>query len=493
MANITLSKSRFMSGLQCPKNLYLSVFNKELATPTSPALQMIFDAGNEIGEEARKRFPGGVLVDTPYYALEEALEKTDELIAQGVNVLYEPSFFFNGLQVRVDILHRKTPTSPWEIIEVKSSTSVKDENRIDLAVQYYVLKKSGLDVQTGSLMFINNQCVYPNLKNLFIIEDLTAELEPLFPMIEENLSKFKSLLTQRTAPEVDVGPQCNDPNPCAFMAHCWGRLNLPNPGVMNLYMVGNKKFQYLKDGIVELTDPRLPVLKGIQKKMVDVAKSGQPFIDPKGIKEALKSWQYPFYFFDFETIGFAIPRYNGTSPYQQIPFQFSCDILENETAEIKHFEYLHDSSSDPRESVVAHILKVIGPVGSVFAYYHQFESARLGELAAAFPHYATRLKEIQTRLVDPLPVIKDHVYFHEFAGSFSLKDVAPAILGNKYRYSGEVKDGTEAQLGFLRLTTEELKPEEKESLKKALLAYCGQDTRGLVKLVEWLFSVASEN
>lgn len=342
MANTTLSKSRLLAGLQCPKSLYLSVFHKELATPTSPAQQRVFDEGNAVGLEAQKRFPGGVLVDVPYYALEEALEKTDELIEQGVTTLYEPAFIFNDLQVRVDILHRKTSTSPWEIIEVKSSTSIKDEHRIDLAIQYHVLKKSGLDVQSGRLMFINNQCVYPNLENLFVTEDLTGELALLFPMIEENLPKFKTLLTQRTAPEVEVGPQCTSPYECSFMNHCWSRLNLPNPGVMDLYRIGEKKFQFLIEGIVELTDPRLPELNGIQKKMVEVARSGQPFIDRKGIKEAIKTWQYPFYFFDFETIGFAIPRYNGTSPYQQIPFQFSCDILENEKAPLKHFEYLHD-------------------------------------------------------------------------------------------------------------------------------------------------------
>jgi hypothetical protein len=492
MANTTLSKTRFMSGLQCPKNLYLSVFNKELATPTDFATQKRFDEGKLVGLEAQKRFPGGVLVDVPYYAPEKAVKKTDELIKQGATTLYEPVFIFNDLLVRIDILHRETPTSPWQIIEVKSSTRVKDEHLIDLAIQYYVLKQSNINVQVGHLMFINNTCLYPNLENLFVIEEKTEKLEPLFPVIEENLAKFKILLTQPSAPEVEIGPQCTAPYECSFKAHCWSRFNLPNPSVMNLYKIGEKKFQYLRDGIVELTDPRLSDLNGIQKRMVEVARSGQRFIDFQGIKEAIKTWEYPFYFFDFETIDFTIPRYNGTSPYQQIPFQFSCDILENETAEIKHLEYLHDNSSDPREAVAAHALKAIGPAGSIFSYNQQFESRMLADLAAALPDYAERLKNIQARLADPLPVIRNFVYFHEFAGSFSLKNVAPAILGCEYRYSGEVKDGTEAQLGFLRLTTQELRPEARKKLKMALLAYCGQDTRALFKLVEWLFTIATK-
>ncbi|MBI1822199.1 MAG: DUF2779 domain-containing protein [Nitrospirae bacterium] len=368
MAYTTLSKSRFMAGLQCPKNLYLSIFQKELATPTDPATQRLFDEGKLVGLEAQKRFPGGVLVDVPYYAPEKALEKTDELIKQGVTTLYEPAFIFNDLLVRVDILHRKTPSSPWQIIEVKSTTSVKEEHFIDLAIQFYILKKYGLTVQSGRLMFLNRNCVYPNLENLFVIEELTEELDQFFPMIEKNLVKFKTLLAQPSVPEVEVGPQCTSPYECPFMNHCWSRLNLPNPGVMNLYRMGEKKFDYLKDGIVELTDPRLSDLNGIQKRMVEVAKSGQPFIDRKGIKQEIKTWKYPFYFFDFETIGFAIPRYHGASPYNQIPFQFSCDILEDETAEIKHVEYLHDTSSDPREEVATRIVEAIGPTGSVISY-----------------------------------------------------------------------------------------------------------------------------
>ncbi|MFI5304013.1 MAG: DUF2779 domain-containing protein [Nitrospiria bacterium] len=490
MANTTITKTRFMAGLQCQKNLYLSVFNKVLAAPIDPETQIRFDDGKLVGLEAQKRFPGGHLVDVPNYSPDKAVQTTRELINQEITTLYEPAFTYNGLLIRVDILHRETTNSHWQLYEVKSSTSVKDEHLFDLAFQFYVLKKSGLFIQAGHLMFINNKCFYPDLENLFVVQDLTEKLEPLFPIIEDNLDQFKRLLSQSSAPEMEIGPQCTTPYECLFKAHCWSRYNLPNPGVMNLYKIGDKKFQFLKEGIKELTDPNLPELRGIQKRMVDVAKSGQPYINRKGIGEAIREWQYPFYFFDFETIDFAIPRYIGTSPYQQIPFQFSCDILENETAEMIHFEYLHDSSFDPREEVVSNVLRVIGLSGSVFSYNQQFENRMLGDLAAEFPHNADRLKNIQTRLVDPLPVIRENVYFHEFAGSFSLKKVAPAVLGSQYQYSGEVKNGTDAQIGYLRFTAQEISHAEKESLRNALLAYCAQDTRVLALLVKWLFTYA---
>ena len=63
-----LSKSRFCQGLQCPKQLWLRVHEPdapELAV--GPALQAVFDRGNRVGEAARERFPGGVLVDGDHW------------------------------------------------------------------------------------------------------------------------------------------------------------------------------------------------------------------------------------------------------------------------------------------------------------------------------------------------------------------------------------------------------------------------------------------
>ena len=76
-----LSKSKFLAALQCEKRLYLAIHHPGLATRLDAAAQAILDMGTEIGVLARKRFPGGVLVDTSYRKGKEALTRTAELLA----------------------------------------------------------------------------------------------------------------------------------------------------------------------------------------------------------------------------------------------------------------------------------------------------------------------------------------------------------------------------------------------------------------------------
>ena len=70
-------------------------------------------------------------------------KKTDEYIKLGVTTLYEPAFIFNDFLFRIDIIHREFLTDPWQFIEVKSSTHVRDDLLLVFSIQYYVLKNSG--------------------------------------------------------------------------------------------------------------------------------------------------------------------------------------------------------------------------------------------------------------------------------------------------------------------------------------------------------------
>jgi len=89
--------------------------------------------------------------------------------------------------------------------------------------------------------------------------------------------------------------------------------------------------------------------------------------------------------------------------------------------------------------------------------------------------------------VDPLPIFQQHVYDHGFMGSFSIKKVAPALIGESLSYDGmEVGDGMAAQRAYEELRSQQTTPERKTFLRKSLLDYCAQDTLAMVKLVEWL-------
>src|SRR5215203_1431661 len=120
-----LSKSKYISGLQCLKRVYLEVHHPQLATPPDLSTQAILDMGTEIGELARRRFPGGVLVSAGHRQREAALAQTAELILDpAVSAIFEGAFVHDGVLVRVDVLERVPPSDPpcWRLIEVKSST-----------------------------------------------------------------------------------------------------------------------------------------------------------------------------------------------------------------------------------------------------------------------------------------------------------------------------------------------------------------------------------
>ena len=177
-----------------------------------------------------------------------------------------------------------------------------------------------------------------------------------------------------------------------------------------------------------------------------MVKSGKDYIDKKSIKAELDQWQWPLYFFDFETNSEPIPRFKGDKPYTPIPFQYSCHVWKSPGSELEHFEYLHIDETDPREPLVKSIIKNFGKKGSVVAYSKGYEAMVLTNLADRFPKHKKALLFIKSRLVDPLPIIKNNIYLKEFKGSFSIKKVAPALIGEKLSYKDlDVADGTEAQ------------------------------------------------
>ena len=119
-------------------------------------------------------------------------------------------------------------------------------------------------------------------------------------------------------------------------------------------------------------------------------------------------------------------------------------------------------------------------------YNQQFESGRLSELAAWLPEFSGRIKKIQRRLWDLLPVMRNYVYHPAFAGSFSLKAVLPALVPEMTYEGMEVAGGQDAGLAWESLVRGNLDGAERDRIRKALLDYCGQDTLALVKLIRRL-------
>ena len=217
------------------------------------------------------------------------------------------------------------------------------------------------------------------------------------------------------------------------------------------------------------------------------------YIEKENIQEYLKQLSYPLYFLDFETMKSVIPKYIGTKPYQQIPFQYSLHYIEKEGGELKHKEFLGISGTDPRREIAEQLIKDIPMNVCVTAYNKSFECGRIKELAEAFPDLATHLLNIKDNIVDLIDPFRAGYYYNKLmGGSFSIKSVSPAINPGDpsldYHNLDEIHNGGEAMTIFPKI--KDMPPEQQEITRHNLLKYCELDTLSMVKVWEELVRVS---
>jgi len=484
-----LSKSQIVKGLQCHKSLYLHKFHPELKDEPSEDLEAKFSSGIEVGSYARGLFPGGVLVEFDGGPLNEQLSKTQAAIAQGVKTIYEAAFSYDGIFVKVDILNKNR--SGWNLYEVKQSTSQKDEHIDDIAIQYYVLKGSGLPVKKAYLVHINKEyerCGDIDCKELFAIQDLTDKIQEHQSYIQEAIQKIREMLSGNI-PDMDIGEQCKSPYDCEFAGHCWQ--DIPEQSIFNLR--GRlKKFDLYRNGIIHLKDVPKDILSPGQKMQLECTLCKINVINKKRIKQFLASLWYPLCFLDFETLYMVpIPLFDGSRPYQQIPFQFSLHYQKNKKAELGHYEYLAPAAIDPRKELLENLISRIPDDACILVYNKQFEIGRLKELKSLFPKYARTIDNIIENIVDLMvPFQNKDTYYWEMEGSYSIKSVLPAMVPELSYDDMEISDGATASQAFLN-TWKMDDQDEIESIRGALLEYCKLDTFGMVRLVEKLREISS--
>jgi hypothetical protein len=485
--SIGLSKSRVMAGLQCHKRLWWTV-HEPAAPELQPdeALQAVFDEGTHVGLVARTYVPGGVLIDLPYHAYDERIKATEAALQQRTPVIYEASFRAGQVFVAVDILESRSEGA--SVIEVKSTTSVKAQHLPDVAVQAHVVRHSRVEASRLEIMHLNRACAYPDLSNLFTRADVTAQahdaLEAMPRVIQDQLAMLVGPL-----PNVAVGEHCRIPYECPFMARCWP--TLPPHHVSTLYSAGRRALLLEEQGYATIHDlPEDIPLRAIQDRQRRAVQAEQLIIEP-GLAAALRAFQSPLAYLDFETVGLPIPIWNGCHPWDQVPVQFSCHV-EDAGGHVTHHEWLAEGPGDPRPALAERVIRACEPARSVVAYNAGFERGCLLRMADALPAMAGPLRRIADRLVDLLPVIRNHVYQPDFGGSFSLKSVLPAMVPELRYDTLAIGDGETASLELERLLFQEaeLTPEAKAQLRSDLLRYCGQDTWGLVKLLERLRHLA---
>jgi hypothetical protein len=426
---MTISKSKFVAGCQCLKRLYWQVHEPELGGVPDAAAVAIMEQGREVGILARQLFAGGVEVRSG--DPEEAIRITRELIANPeVPAIFEAAFEDGGVFVRVDIVQRRQDNR-WYLFEVKSSTGLKEEHLEDVGIQARVVSRCGIDLASSCLMYVNRNYVFQggtiDARQFFRIRNLTRKIENLQPKLTFQLHAEFTVLAMPKVPDLPTGSHCTHPVTCEFFDRC--NPARPDDHVGYLPRIHASAMEDLDElGIESILDiPDDFELSEIQRRAATCVQTGEPWFSPE-LKEELSGLKYPLFFMDFESLNPAIPRFAGMRPYDQIPFQWSVHVLREPGAELEHYEFLAMDVSDPRRNFITSLCGALGEGGSIVVYYQPFEEQRLSELAAWLPEFAERIEDIQARLWDLLPIIRNHVYHPAFAGSFSLKYVLPALV-----------------------------------------------------------------
>ncbi len=477
-----------MAGLQCHKLLWWMVHEPDAPElQLDPGVEAAFTRGTRVGQLARDYIPGGVAIDLPYDAYERRLAATRAALDEGAPVIYEASFRADSVFVAVDILERRE--RGFHLIEVKSTTSVKGHHIPDVAVQTHVLRQSGLEVARTELMHLNRACSYPDLTNLFVRSDVTPATEAIKDGVPQTIAVLQEML-QGPLPRVPTGPHCTTPYQCPFMERCWPVL--PAHHVSTLYAMKQRALELDERGYRTIHDlPEAVPLGMVAERQRRAVQTGRLVVELT-LARALASFVPPIAFLDFETVGLAVPVWNGCHPYDQVPVQFSCHVQAADGS-VAHHEWLADGPEDPRDRLAEHLVRACAGAQTIVAYNAGFERRCLQQMAEILPAKEGQLRNIAARLVDLLPVVRNHVYHPDFGGSFSLKSVLHALVP-ELRYDNlPIAEGETASLELERLLFqgEDLSPEARVGLRAALLRYCHQDTWGLVRLLECLRQLAA--
>lgn len=447
--------------------------------------------GIEVGKEARKCWPDGILIDSRYDQYQEALARTEALIDDPtVQTIFEAAFRFEGVLIRADVFER-LPEGRWRLYEVKSSTGFHEKYLEEITLQAYIILSNKLKLAEIYLVHLNQQYIRNGAidwNELFTKEDITEDCRPLFDSIWPQIDEMHEVLALPEAPEVRPGHRCNEPYPCEFWERCTAAK--PNDWVFRIPRLSKQVFDRLERyGYELMADIPAGFVKQLtltQQGVVKAAQTRKVWRSPL-LAEALAPLEPPLNYLDFETFNPAIPFYSNTRPYQCLGFQWSLHH-DAGSGDLTHFEFLADGETDPRrefaESLLGAVERLPGPV----AVWSSFEARVIRELAALFPDLAERLAAVLARIADLLPIVRNNVVHPAFRGSYSMKAVVPAIAP-EIVYDGDIIDGSGASAAFYRIVADPtLTPETLAELRRALLKYCAIDLFGLARVHQWLKS-----
>jgi len=348
-----LSKSTYIRGNQCLKSLYLNKKRSFLRDRMPKERLIVFQRGHKVGDLAQDLFPGGINMSPGHpAAFKQAIINTEEKIKEGFPVIYEAAFQYDRVMIYLDILVHTG--AGWHAYEVKSSGGISDTYLMDAALQYHVIKGTGLEISGISLVHINRDYVLEDQvdpKGLFKFIDVTDEALSRQEYVAEQIIREKEALMLEHSPKIDVGPHCREPYDCDFLGHCWKKV------------------------------PKAP------------KKEASKQIDSPAFKAAAESLTARTAFIKLLPMRPAIPMYKGTRPYQEIPYGYCLSYGD----EIRSGIFSHDSN--PGEELIQEMEKELDGISTLICFGQGYL------LRNSFPNISILdLREM---------ILKDSDFFHE--------------------------------------------------------------------------------
>ena len=482
-----LSKSRFVAGWQCHKLLWLRVHEHDAPElHIDVVLRDRFDQGTEVGILARQHFPGGVPIELPYDH-PDRVAATREALDAGAPAIFEATFLEDRVYVAIDVLERTA--DGFTLIEVKASTSVKDEHIPDVAIQMWVARRAGIPVSRAEVMHLNTDFRHPNEGELFARTDVTARVEALQHLIPGMLAEQLAALAAEAVPAIPVSSHCwMIDRDCPFWDRCFP---VDEHHVWTLYRYQKQqKWALVRQGVRRILDvPDTVKLSEVQRRQREALRAGRMVVAP-GLGAALSAFDGRLGFLDFETICRAVPVWPDVGPWRQVVVQFSYhEQVPGVPGEYRHWAYLAEGPGDPREELAIRLLEATAHAERI-VMYSAFERTRIRELALWVPHLAADLLALEHKLVDLLPVVQKHVYHPRFGGSFGIKHVLNPMVPDLTYNDLAIVDGLVASVEIARLLFVAHKVRDRDQLRRDLLAYCERDTWAMVRLLDSLREVA---
>ncbi|MBU2523596.1 DUF2779 domain-containing protein [Patescibacteria group bacterium] len=475
-----LTKTDYKNYLECPMWLWLAKYRPELLPEITLDLQRRFDTGNQVDALAKELFPGGIEIEGYN---KEGWENTQKAIKSGATILFQPTVIAGELSCRADIL-TKNKDGSWDINEVKMATSAKSEYVYDVGFQKICFERAGIRIHKTNIIHVDNTYVRHGEiepRKLLALEDITREADKYLPETEEGIKEALRVIRIKDEPSLELINGCSNPKNCEYL-ECYCK------GIKGVQSVA-KNIQ--PKHLLALLNRNLVNYKKIPEEVLESIgykpEESYTKIDAPAIKKEFEKLIYPLHFFDYETFGSAIPPFDGTRPYQQIPFQYSLHVKDDPISPIRHYEFLARRFEDPVPELLTQLEREIGPKGSVIVWHATFESGRNKEMADMEPDFTDFLGDVNDRIFDLLLIFKhkNQMYIKsEFNKLASLKIVLPVLCPELSYENLAIQGGGDASSSWPVLTDEKTPVKEKEQLAKNMLAYCKRDTEAMVGIMD---------